>query len=187
MLQSVGNNKVDPELLYSRSQLHSVDQSSDQFASIGNKVFAKFSAIARVMTQTHSLNSLILETSVLNFSDDLFKTIRDHRCQTRSQKQAARYDHAVTNATSAKLSNPLPISKEELIKYHAEDPTLEAVRGTATGQKNTTVGEGVLYQDGLLYRWKEGNIRDTFDQLVIPTHCNPTIMHLAHKVPLGGH
>lgn len=57
----------------------------------------------------------------------------------------------------------------------------------ATGQKNTAAGEGFLYRDGLLYRRKEGNMGDTFDQLVIPTQCRPTILRLAHQVPLGGH
>ena len=186
LLQCVGKNKVEPELVAvttrSRSQLTS---------NYPNSPVVDISAETSSSKLFDSSDSIVDQSDCgdlgTEFADDLFETSRDRRRQTRSQKRAARYEHAVTLASAAALGDRLPISKEELIGYQKEDPTLEAERAAATGEKNTAVGEGFLFRDGLLYRNKRGYLGDIVDQLVIPTQCRSTIIRLAHEVPLGGH
>ena len=81
----------------------------------------------------------------------------------------------------------MPSAKEELARQTAEDVTLEAIRVAAGGKNNTAVGEGFVYQDGLIYRRKPGRMGDVIEQLVVPNQCRPTIMRVAHETPLGGH
>ena len=77
--------------------------------------------------------------------------------------------------------------KEELIKYQAEDETLESIRAAAMGKKNTATGDGFLYQDILLYCCKQEKMGGTMEQLVLPAPCQLTMMRIAHEIPLGGH
>ena len=84
----------------------------------------------------------------------------------------------------------LDISSEELKVLQATDSTLGKVRSAAK-TRESTVGVGFFYRDGLLFRrWVHSgrNKGDkTVEQLVLPRVCRGNVMSLAHSIPLAGH
>jgi len=63
------------------------------------------------------------------------------------------------------------------------------VRKAAGG--SNTAGTGFFYQDGVIYRrWVPREQYETeraVEQLVLPQKCRPTVLQLAHDIPLAGH
>ena len=108
------------------------------------------------------------------FANELFEASRDRQRLTRSRKRAARREYALKHPKSTTPTGQIPIGKEELIKCQNEDKSLEGLHAVAKGKKDTAVGEGFFYRDGVLYRRKaRGQMDDAREQLVLPSTCRP--------------
>ena len=71
-----------------------------------------------------------------------------------------------------------------------KDDSLVAVNKAADGGPSTA-GVGFFRRDGLLYRRWQPPGQDSellvVEQLVLPQACQPTVLALAHTIPLAGH
>ena len=69
------------------------------------------------------------------------------------------------------------------------DETLAEARKAAEG--GGTAGAGFFFRDGVLHRRWVPRGRDeaemVVEQLVLPKRCRPTVLKLAHDIPLAGH
>ena len=120
----------------------------------------------------------------MDFADDLFEGGRERPQLTRSQKRAARHEHAAEHGTSDR-TGVSSMTRGQLIECQVADATLEAARAEAAGGGDTT---RFFYLDGMLYRRKKSDADDaTTDQLVLPVQCRQQVMAVAHAIPLGGH
>ena len=83
------------------------------------------------------------------------------------------------------------VSPEELRRLQDADESLSRPRSIADGAPSAAAGENFFRQDGLLYRRYSppGADSDAHDneQLVLPTELRPTVLKLAHDVPMAGH
>ncbi len=127
------------------------------------------------------------------FSEDLFNTGRARVKLSRSEKRAARRQYAgVRGEADSPETVPLhtlDMPAEEVRKLQWADKTLEAARRAADGE-TSTAGVGFFWSGGLLHRrWQPPGrgLEMAVEQLVLPLECRPTVLHLAHTVPLAGH
>ena len=127
------------------------------------------------------------------FADDLFTPGRDRRQPSRREKRAARQHFASglrgQAMQEAVPNHPLDIPAAELHALQESDSTLGGTRQAADGEP-TSARSGFLWQNGLLYRrWQPaGQPPDAVvEQLVLPHTCRPTVLQLAHTIPLAGH
>ena len=113
---------------------------------------------------------------------------------SRREKRLARHQYATAHQ-GADDSGQMPphaleISAEELQRLQKEDDTLVAANNAADGDPSTA-GVGSFRRDGLLYRRWQPPGQDSealaVEQLVPPQACRPTVLALAHTIPLAGH
>ncbi|GFR73074.1 Gypsy retrotransposon integrase-like protein 1 [Elysia marginata] len=86
-------------------------------------------------------------------------------------------------------SVPLDTSPEELKKIQAEDQSLRlCFQNAQTGKEKMFKFSSAKYiiKNGLLYRQYKRNSQEQ-DQLVIPSLLGPSVLKLAHDVPVAGH
>lgn len=127
------------------------------------------------------------------FDDSLFSTTgHERQVLTRSQKRAARREHATPLRVETPLTmyRSLDITPEQLLDLQQEDPTLKTARSVADGECSTAAGEGFFRRDGLLYRRHHklgSDAMSKVDQLVLPTQCRKSVIELAHDIPMAGH
>ena len=81
------------------------------------------------------------------------------------------------------------INRDTLKTLQDTDNTLKGVR-EAADLHPADKGVGFFRKEGLLYRqWGPTKGKDglPIEQLVLPTQCCNTVLHLAHDIPLAGH
>ena len=88
--------------------------------------------------------------------------------------------------------SPLQATKEELLKWQKQDPTLAWVQMLVPNEQEQMNMERVYFyqKDGLIYQhWHPW--RATADSvrscLVLPEKCRALVLRIAHDVPTGGH
>ena len=89
---------------------------------------------------------------------------------------------------------PLQATKEELLKWQKQDPTLARVRKLVPNEQEQMNMERVYFyqKDGLIYRhWHPrqataDSVRSC-EQLVLPEKCRALVLRIAHDVPTRGH
>ena len=122
-----------------------------------------------------------------NFDDSVFSPAGPSRqTLTRAEKREnrRRYRHANVGYGS-------DVPPEELRRLQDADESLSRPRSIADGAPSAAAGENFFRRDGLLYRRYSppGADSDAHDieQLVLPTELRPTVLKLAHDVPMAGH
>ena len=129
-----------------------------------------------------------------NFSSDFFTPGRMRPRLSRREKRLAQHQYATAHQ-GADDSGQMPlhaleISAGELQRLQKEDDTLVAANNAADGDPSTA-GVGFFRRDGLLYRrWQlpgQDSEALAVEQLVLPQACRPTVLALAHTIPLAGH
>ena len=84
-----------------------------------------------------------------------------------------------------------PSPEQRSVKLQDADESLSRPRSIADGAPSAAAGENFFRRDGLLYRRYSppGADSDAHDieQLVLPTELRPTVLKLAHDVPMAGH
>ena len=127
-----------------------------------------------------------------DFADDIFISTREKIKLTKGQKRAANRQYAGTTTAEpeSELSHhALEVTSRELAGMQEADETLTAVRRAAEGRASTA-GGGFFKREGLIYRkWTPPGHDEEMavEQLVLPQQCRPTVLHLAHTIPLAGH
>ena len=116
---------------------------------------------------------------------------------TRAQKRANCHHFRSQNQskeTGSDESGMLDLMHEELRELQVNDASLDRAREIADGAPSAAAGEQFFYHDGVLYRHyrrrcSDGSDTDDadVDQLVLPTELRPTVLKLAHSIPMAGH
>ena len=123
------------------------------------------------------------------FPDDLFETSRDRQRWSRREKRQMRQRYAMEQRDKEQQQHPLNIGVDQLRRLQESDPSLEPVRRAADGEPSTA-GVGFFRQEGVLYRrWTPPGLPSemSVEQIVLPQSCRPSVLHIAHTIPLAGH
>ena len=113
--------------------------------------------------------------------DSLFTpTVTQKPVLTRSQKRADRRRYRIR-------SNIADPPAEDLRALQESDSTLDHARSVADGAPTPASGERFFRRDGVLYRRYSPPGGEEVEQLVLPMPCRPTVLRLAHNIPLAGH
>ena len=123
------------------------------------------------------------------FDDDLFTSGKVRQRMTRSQKRANKRNRGGGSCQSEGFDE-INLTRAEVEKLQAEDPTLVAERVASEGGANTA-GPRFFKRDGLIYRlWTppgRGGEDFAVEQLVLPLQCRKPVLEVAHKIPMAGH
>ena len=88
-------------------------------------------------------------------------------------------------------SDSLDVSPEELRRLQEADKSLDRPWEIADGAPTANAAENFFRRDGLLYRQYSPPGTDhgepDIDQLVLPSPLRPTVLKLAHDIPMAGH
>ena len=123
-----------------------------------------------------------------NLDDTLFSPAGTQRpTLTRSQKREDRRRYRLEIGADPEIN----ISAEEICTLQEADVSLQHARAVADGAPTAAAGERFFRREGLLYRRYAppgaNDDTDSIEQLVLPTTCRPTILKLAHNIPMAGH
>ena len=113
------------------------------------------------------------------------------RAQKSEHRRLYRQDIGVAGCRQPGALSGVDVTPEELRKLQDGDESLRQPRHIADGEPSAGAGEQYFRQDGLLYRRYSPPGRDSdelsVDQLVLPKQLRPTVLKLAHDIPMAGH
>ena len=81
----------------------------------------------------------------------------------------------------------LHILAEDLRALQESDSTLDHTCSVADDTPTSATGEQFFRCDGVLYQCYSPPGGEKVEQLVLPMPCQPTVLRLAHNIPLAGH
>ena len=123
-----------------------------------------------------------------NLDDTLFSPAGTQRpTLTRSQKREDCRRYRLGIGADPEIN----ISAKEICTLQEADVNLQHARAVADGAPTAAAGEKFFRREGLLYRryapLGTKDDTDSIEQLMLPTTCRPTVLKLAHNIPMAGH